>query len=92
MKQDSHNQAIPEAVVSAAETAIDAQLQALTAYATPLTPPKTVATCSKRVPKPSSSLDLHTPSRNRTRNWLQSPLTWRRSPLTTRTLRVLRGF
>jgi hypothetical protein len=37
MQANSHNQAIPEAVISAAEAAIDAQLQALAAYATPLT-------------------------------------------------------
>jgi hypothetical protein len=37
MKANSHNQAIPEAVISAAETAIETQLQALAAYATPLT-------------------------------------------------------
>jgi hypothetical protein len=37
MQANSHNQAIPAAVISAAETAIDAQLQALAAYATPLT-------------------------------------------------------
>jgi hypothetical protein len=37
MQANSHNQAIPESVISAAETTIDAQLQALTDYATPLT-------------------------------------------------------
>ena len=37
MHANSHNQAIPEAVITAAETAIDAQLQAIAAYATPLT-------------------------------------------------------
>jgi hypothetical protein len=37
MQANSHNQAIPEAVITAAETAIDAQLQALAPYATPLT-------------------------------------------------------
>jgi hypothetical protein len=38
MKVNSHSQAIPEAVISAAETALEAQLQAIAAYATPLTP------------------------------------------------------
>ena len=37
MRPNSHSQAIPEAVITAAETAIGAQLQALAAYATPLT-------------------------------------------------------
>jgi hypothetical protein len=37
MQANSHNQAIPEATITAAETAIDAQLQALAAYASPLT-------------------------------------------------------
>jgi hypothetical protein len=37
MQANSHNQAIPDAVVAAAETAIDAQLQAFAPYATPLT-------------------------------------------------------
>jgi hypothetical protein len=37
MHANSHNQAIPEAVITAAETALDAQLQTLAAYATPLT-------------------------------------------------------
>jgi hypothetical protein len=37
MQIDSHRYAIPEAVISAAETSLDTQLQALTAYATPLT-------------------------------------------------------
>lgn len=37
MKANSHNQAITEIVISAAETALDAQLQALGPYATPLT-------------------------------------------------------
>jgi hypothetical protein len=37
MQANSHNHAIPEAVISAAETALDAQLQALATYATPLT-------------------------------------------------------
>jgi hypothetical protein len=37
MQSNSHNQSIPETVITAAETAIDAQLQALAAYATPLT-------------------------------------------------------
>jgi hypothetical protein len=37
MQAHSHNQAIPETLITAAETAIDAQLQALAPYATPLT-------------------------------------------------------
>ncbi|MDR1325324.1 MAG: hypothetical protein LBK00_04725 [Treponema sp.] len=37
MQAHSHNQAIPETVVTAVETAIDAQLQAVVPYATPLT-------------------------------------------------------
>jgi hypothetical protein len=37
MQANSHKQAIPEAVISAVETAIDLQLQALADYATPLT-------------------------------------------------------
>ena len=37
MKANSHNQAITEIVISAAETALDAQFQALCPYATPLT-------------------------------------------------------
>jgi hypothetical protein len=37
MQANSHNHAVPEAVISAAEAALDAQLQALAAYATPLT-------------------------------------------------------
>jgi hypothetical protein len=37
MQANSHNQAIPETVITAAETAIDAQLQAIIPYATPLT-------------------------------------------------------
>jgi hypothetical protein len=37
MQANSHNQAIPDAVVARAETAIDAQLQVLAPYATPLT-------------------------------------------------------
>jgi hypothetical protein len=37
MQSNSHNQAIPQGVITAAENAIDAQLQALALYATPLT-------------------------------------------------------
>ncbi|MDR1399451.1 MAG: hypothetical protein LBJ41_05980 [Treponema sp.] len=37
MKSKTHNQTIPEAVISAAETALDVQLQAIAPYATPLT-------------------------------------------------------
>ncbi|MDR0683527.1 MAG: hypothetical protein LBF83_00130 [Spirochaetaceae bacterium] len=37
MQANSHNQAIPETVIAAVEAAIDAQLQALATYATPLT-------------------------------------------------------
>jgi hypothetical protein len=37
MQANSHNQTIPETVIAAVETAIDAQLQALAPYATPLT-------------------------------------------------------
>jgi hypothetical protein len=38
MKENQHNQAIPPSAVQAAEAALDAQLQALSAYASPLTP------------------------------------------------------
>jgi hypothetical protein len=37
MQANSHNQAIPEAVITAMETAVSAQLEALAPYATPLT-------------------------------------------------------
>jgi hypothetical protein len=37
MPSKNHNQSIPKDVITAAEAAIDAQLKALTAYATPLT-------------------------------------------------------
>ena len=37
MQSNSHSQAIPEAIISAAETAVTTQLQAITPYATPLT-------------------------------------------------------
>jgi hypothetical protein len=37
MQANSHNQAIPDAVITAAEAALDAQIQALTPFATPLT-------------------------------------------------------
>jgi hypothetical protein len=37
IQANSHNQAIPETVITAAETTINAQLQALTPFATPLT-------------------------------------------------------
>ena len=37
MQANSHNQAIPDGVITAAETALDAQLQSLGPYATPLT-------------------------------------------------------
>lgn len=37
MQSNSHNQAVPDAVINAAEAAIDAQLQAIAPYATPLT-------------------------------------------------------
>jgi hypothetical protein len=35
--QSNHHEAAPEGVISAAESALDAQLQALAPYATPLT-------------------------------------------------------
>jgi hypothetical protein len=37
MQANSHNQAIPETVITAMETAVNAQLEALADYATPLT-------------------------------------------------------
>jgi hypothetical protein len=37
MLSNTHSQSVPDAVISAAETAIDAQLQAIGPYATPLT-------------------------------------------------------
>jgi hypothetical protein len=37
MQANSHNHAIPETVITAAETAGNAQLETLAAYATPLT-------------------------------------------------------
>jgi hypothetical protein len=37
MQAHSHNQSIPEVIISAAESSLDAQLQAITTYATPLT-------------------------------------------------------
>jgi hypothetical protein len=37
MQANSHNQAIPETVITAMEAAVNAQLEALTSYATPLT-------------------------------------------------------
>ena len=37
MQSNTHNQAVPEAVINVAETSIEAQLQAIGSYATPLT-------------------------------------------------------
>ena len=37
MQSNTHSQAIPEAIISSAETAITTQLQAISPYATPLT-------------------------------------------------------
>jgi hypothetical protein len=38
MQPNNHNKPVPDTVIAAAETALDAQLQAFASYATPLTP------------------------------------------------------